>query len=85
MHPWEFGARRAKELLFTGDVLTASEAKELGMVSRVVPRADLQLRTAHGCVAATSVRTEAAAARFAGPNTSRGRPRFLQSAARPPA
>jgi enoyl-CoA hydratase len=41
MHPWEFGPRRAKELLFTGDVLTASEAKELGMVSQVVPRADL--------------------------------------------
>jgi enoyl-CoA hydratase len=42
MHPWEFGARRAKELLFTGDTLTATEAKELGMVSQVVPRADLE-------------------------------------------
>jgi enoyl-CoA hydratase/carnithine racemase len=45
MHPWEFGARRAKELLFTGDTLTASEAKELGMVSRVVARADLESAT----------------------------------------
>lgn len=42
MHPWELGARRAKELLFTGGLLTATEAKELGMVSRVVPRADLE-------------------------------------------
>jgi enoyl-CoA hydratase len=42
LHPWELGARRAKELLFTGDILSASEAKELGMVSRVVPRADLE-------------------------------------------
>ncbi|TDD14064.1 enoyl-CoA hydratase-related protein [Nonomuraea diastatica] len=45
MHPWEFGARRAKELLFTGDALSASEATELGMVSQVVPRADLESAT----------------------------------------
>ncbi len=45
MHPWEFGPRRAKELLFTGNLLTAPEAKELGMVSRVVPRADLESAT----------------------------------------
>ncbi|MGW0086228.1 enoyl-CoA hydratase [Streptomyces sp. NPDC003393] len=42
MHPWELGARRAKELLFTGEILTAAEAKDLGMVSRVVPRAELE-------------------------------------------
>jgi enoyl-CoA hydratase len=40
-HPWELGARKAKELLFTGDWLSAEEARELGMVNRVVPRADL--------------------------------------------
>ncbi|MFD7061118.1 enoyl-CoA hydratase [Streptomyces sp. NPDC059906] len=45
MHPWEFGPRRAKELLFTGDILTAPEAEELGMVSRVVPRAELESAT----------------------------------------
>jgi enoyl-CoA hydratase len=45
LHPWEFGPRRAKELLFTGGLLTAAEAKELGMVSRVVPRADLESAT----------------------------------------
>jgi enoyl-CoA hydratase len=45
LHPWELGARRAKELLFTGDIFTAQEAKELGMVSRVVSREDLDSAT----------------------------------------
>ena len=40
-HPWEFGARKAKELLFTGDSFTAQEAMDLGMVNRVVPAAEL--------------------------------------------
>lgn len=40
-HPWEFGARKAKELLFTGDWVTAPEAAQLGMVNRVVPAAEL--------------------------------------------
>lgn len=40
-HPWELGPRKAKELLFTGDVLTAAEAAALGMVNRVVPREQL--------------------------------------------
>jgi enoyl-CoA hydratase len=41
-HPWEFGARKAKELLFTGDWVTAEQARELGMVNHVVPRDDLR-------------------------------------------
>lgn len=41
-HTWEFGARKAKELLFTGDSITAEEAKELGMVNRVVSSESLQ-------------------------------------------
>ena len=41
-HPWEFGARKAKELLFTSDWFTAAEAHRLGMVNQVVPRADLE-------------------------------------------
>ena len=40
-HPWEWGARKAKELLFTGDWVTAAEAKSLGMVNHVVPPAEL--------------------------------------------
>jgi enoyl-CoA hydratase len=36
-HPWEFGPRRAKELLLTGDSLTIDEAHQIGMVSKVFP------------------------------------------------
>jgi enoyl-CoA hydratase len=35
-HPWELGARKAKELLFTGDWVTAADAHRLGMVNHVV-------------------------------------------------
>ncbi len=41
-HTWEWGPRLAKELLFTGRAMTASEAEKLGMVSRVVPLEDLR-------------------------------------------
>ncbi len=41
-HPWEWGARKAKELLFTGDWVSAEEARALGMVNHVVPRAELE-------------------------------------------
>ena len=34
-HPWEFGPRKAKELLLTGDCIGADEAHSLGMVSKV--------------------------------------------------
>ena len=44
-HPWEFGARKAKELLFTGDTFTAQEAMDAGMINRVVPAADLDAAT----------------------------------------
>ena len=40
-HPWEFGVRKAKELLFTGGVMSAAEAKSCGMVNHVVPNDEL--------------------------------------------
>ena len=36
-HPWELGVRKAKEMLFTADWLSAQEAHRLGMVNHVVP------------------------------------------------
>ncbi|WP_206474091.1 enoyl-CoA hydratase [Dietzia sp. KRD202] len=44
-HAWELGARRAKELLFTGGILDASEAHQLGMVNHIVPAAELDAAT----------------------------------------
>ncbi len=44
-HPWVLGPRFAKEMLFTGDRFDAARAYELGMVSRVVPRAELAATT----------------------------------------
>jgi enoyl-CoA hydratase len=40
--PWVVGEKKAKELLFTGDSLTALEAERFGMVNKVVPREDLE-------------------------------------------
>lgn len=40
-HPWELGPRKAKELLFTSDWLSAEEARAIGMVNHVVPAAGL--------------------------------------------
>jgi enoyl-CoA hydratase len=36
-HTWELGPRKAKELLFTAGWLSAEDAREAGMVNRVVP------------------------------------------------
>jgi enoyl-CoA hydratase len=44
-HPWEFGPRKTKELLLTGDSMDAEEAHRLGMVSKIFPRDDLAERT----------------------------------------
>jgi len=41
-HPWEFGPRKAKELLLTGDSIDADEAHRLGMVSKVFPQEQLE-------------------------------------------
>lgn len=44
-HPWELGPRKAKELLLTGDALTAEDAYRLGMVSKLFPDDELEERT----------------------------------------
>ena len=45
VHPWVMGLRRAKEFLYTGEKMTAQEALAIGMVNRVVPRAQLDAET----------------------------------------
>jgi enoyl-CoA hydratase len=44
-HPWELGPRKAKELLLTGDALSADEAYRLGMVSKIFLEHELAERT----------------------------------------
>ena len=44
-HPWELGIRKAKEMLFTGDPVTAEQAYNFGMLNHVVPAADLAEKT----------------------------------------
>ena len=44
-HPWEFGARKTKELMLTGDAIDVHEAHRLGMVSKVFPTDQLDEQT----------------------------------------
>jgi len=44
-HPWEFGPRKTKELMLTGDSITVDEAHALGMVSKVFAADELGDRT----------------------------------------
>jgi enoyl-CoA hydratase len=44
-HPWEFGPRKAKELLLTGDSIDAEEAYRLGMISKIFQPDDLDEKT----------------------------------------
>jgi enoyl-CoA hydratase len=44
-HPWEFGPRKTKELMLTGDSIDVDEAHRLGMVSKVFPAAELADKT----------------------------------------
>ncbi len=43
-HPWVLGPRAAKEVLFTGERFDVQRAREWGMVSHIVPVADLEER-----------------------------------------
>jgi enoyl-CoA hydratase len=44
-HPWEFGPRKTKELMLTGDSIGIEEAHRLGMVSKIFPRDELGEKT----------------------------------------
>lgn len=44
-HPYELNPRIAKEFLMTGDRMSADRAYQMGMVNRVVPRAQLEAET----------------------------------------
>lgn len=44
-HVQELGMRKAKEMLFTSEAIGAQDALQLGMVNKVVPRAELQEAT----------------------------------------
>ena len=44
-HPWEFGPRKTKELMLTGDAIDAQEAHALGMVSKIFPNDELNEKT----------------------------------------
>ncbi|RAY13386.1 enoyl-CoA hydratase [Actinomadura craniellae] len=44
-HPWAMPPRIAKEFLYTGDRMPAERAYQVGMINRVVPRADLETET----------------------------------------
>ncbi len=41
VEPWELGPRKAKEFLLCAETIDAPEAERLGLVNRVVPRAEL--------------------------------------------
>jgi enoyl-CoA hydratase/carnithine racemase len=45
MMPWLIGAKRARELIYMGDMIDAAEARELGIVNRVVPTEELEQAT----------------------------------------
>ena len=44
-HPWEFGPRKTKELMLTGDSVDVEEAHALGMVSKIFAPDELAERT----------------------------------------
>ena len=45
IHPWVMGVRKSKEMLYTGEPMTAGEAHRIGLVNRVVARPELEAET----------------------------------------
>jgi enoyl-CoA hydratase len=59
-HPWEFGPRKTKELMLTGDSVTAQEAYDLGMVSKIFGQETFQDQTLEFATRIAQVPTMAA-------------------------
>jgi enoyl-CoA hydratase len=59
-HPWEFGPRKTKELMLTGDSMSVDDAFALGMVSKVFPRDELAEKTTEFARRVAAVPTMAA-------------------------
>lgn len=45
LEPWTIGIKRTKEILFTGNTISAQQAEKWGMINRVVPDAALREET----------------------------------------
>jgi enoyl-CoA hydratase len=59
-HPWEFGPRKTKELMLTGDSVSAKEAHALGMVSKVFSQETFREQTVEFARRVAAVPTMAA-------------------------
>lgn len=82
-YPFELGVRKAKEMLLTGEPISAEEARSLGMVNRVVPRDELEAATlalAEKIAAAPSFGTRMAKLAVNGVQDAQGRHIAMQNA-----
>ena len=44
-HPYDVGVRKAKEMMWTGEPISAQKAEQIGLVNRVVPKEKLEEET----------------------------------------
>lgn len=82
-HPWEMNPRKAKEMLLTGEPILAADALALGMVNKVVARADLPeaaLEMARKVARQPTFATKMVKQAVNGAQDAQGRPAALQVA-----
>lgn len=77
--PWIVGLKKAKELLYTGDLIGAEEAREIGMVNRVFPDDRLEAETMRYARRLVAIEPEAARAMKAAINYSAETAGFRQA------